>query len=141
MPVWDEPMAASPAKFRAIVDADGRSITLQLTAGQIADCPEAETLIEAVGESDILLADTGYDSNAIRARLAEKGCWVNTPPYSNRRGSFVFSRSVYRQRNLGERFFNRIKQVRGIVAQKDRDPAIYLAAIKLVTASGWCRSF
>ena len=65
-----------------------------MTAGQIADCQEAEALIEAVGEGDMLLADKGYDSNAIRARLAEKKAWANIPPRSNRKGSFVFSKWV-----------------------------------------------
>jgi transposase len=128
------------SKLHALVDAEGRPVTLRLTAGQIADCQEAEALIETVGEGDILLADKGYDSNAIRARLAEKKAWANIPPRSNRRGSVVFSKWVYRQRNLVERFFNRIKQFRGIATRYDKDPANYLAAIKLVAAKGWCQS-
>jgi IS5 family transposase len=40
---------------------------LRLTGGQVADCKEAEALLDALVEGDILLADKGYDSNAIRA--------------------------------------------------------------------------
>lgn len=47
--------------------------------------------------------------------LAEKNkTWVNIPVRSNRKGTFAFSAWVYRQRNLAERFFNRIKQFREI---------------------------
>jgi transposase len=128
------------SKLHALVDAQGRPVTLHLTAGQIADCQEAEALIEIVGEGDIVLGDKGYDTNAIRAKLAVKKAWANIPPKTNRRGTFVFSKWVYRQRNLIERFFNRIKQFRGIATRYDKDPANFLAAVKLVAAKGWCRS-
>jgi IS5 family transposase len=42
---------------------------LRLTGGQVADCREADALLDTLGEGDILLADKGYDSNAIRAAL------------------------------------------------------------------------
>lgn len=97
-------------------------------------------MIEPLGEGDILLADKGYDSNAIRAKAAKKKAWANIPPKSNRKGSFVFSSWVYRQRNLVERFFNRIKQFRGIATRYDKDPRNFLAAVKLIAAKLWCKS-
>lgn len=39
---------------------------------------------------------------------------ASIPPKTNRKGSFSFSGWVYRQQNLVERFFNRIKHFRGI---------------------------
>lgn len=95
---------------------------------------------DELGEGDILLADKGYDTNAIRAKAAERKAWANIPPKSNRKGSFVFSRWVYRQRNLVERFFNRIKQFRGIATRYDKRPENYLAAVKLVATRIWCQS-
>ncbi|MGK9204234.1 IS5 family transposase [Sinorhizobium meliloti] len=128
------------SKIHALVDAEGRPVNLRLTGGQIADCTEADALTDELGEGDILLADKGYDSNAIRAKAAERKAWANIPPKTNRKGSFVFSRWVYRQRNLVERFFNRIKQFRGIATRYDKHPENYLAAVKLVAARIWCQS-
>nr|WP_148210531.1 IS5 family transposase [Beijerinckia indica] len=128
------------SKIHALVDAEGRPVTLRLTGGQVADCTEADALTDGLGEGDILLADKGYDSNAIRAKAAERKAWANIPPKDNRKGSFSFSRWVYRQRNLVERFFNRIKQFRGIATRYDKDPANFLAAIKLVAIRIWCQS-
>jgi len=128
------------SKIHALVDAEGRPVTLRLTAGQVADCVEAEALIESLGEGDILLADKGYDSNAIRAKAAERKAWANIPPKANRKGTFAFSRWVYRQRNLVERFFNQIKQFRGIATRYDKRPENYMAALKIVAARIWCRS-
>ncbi len=62
-----------------------------------------------VGEGAILLADKGYDSDAIRTKAAQRKAWTNIPPKANRKGSFSFSSWVYRQHNLIERFFNKIK--------------------------------
>ncbi|MDQ0506612.1 transposase [Xanthobacter agilis] len=128
------------SKIHALVDAEGRPVSLRLTAGQVADCSEADALIDTIGEGDILLADKGYDSNAIRAKAAERKAWANIPPKANRKGRFAFSSWVYRQRNLVERFFNRIKQFRGIATRYDKDPVNFLAAVKLVAARICCLS-
>lgn len=126
------------SKIHALVDAEGRPVSLRLTAGQVADCTQADALTEALGEGAILLADKGYDTDAIRAKATERKAWANIPPRANRKGSFVFSPWVYRQRNLVERFFNRIKQFRGIATRYDKDPANFLAAVKLVASRIWC---
>ena len=127
-------------KIHALVDAEGRPVALCLTGGQVADCTQAEALIDGIGEGDILLADKGYDTDAIRAKAAERKAWANIPAKSNRKQRFAFSRWVYRQRNLVERFFNRIKHFRGIATRYDKDPANFLAAVKLVAARIWCQS-
>lgn len=128
------------SKIHALVDAEGRPVTLSLTAGQVADCREAEALIDTLGEGDILLADRGYDTDAIRAKAKQRKAWANIPPKTNRKGTFAFSAWLYRQRNLVERFFNRIKHFRGIATRYDKDPANYLAALKLVAARIWCQA-
>jgi transposase len=128
------------SKIHALVDAAGRPVDLRLTAGQIADCSQADALTDGLGEGDILLADKGYDSDAIRTKAAERKAWAYIPPKANRKATFIFSRWVYRQRNLVERFFNRIKQFRGIATRYDKHPENYLAAVKLVAATIWCRS-
>ncbi|MBB4315577.1 IS5 family transposase [Roseospira marina] len=140
MAAWDVPVAGSRAKSTRIVDAEGRPVSLRLTGGQVADCTETEALIDGLGEGDILLADKGYDSNAIRAKADERKAWANIPPKANRKGSFVFCRWVYRQRNLVERFFNRIKQFRGIATRYDKRPDNFLAALKFVSVRLWCQS-
>jgi transposase len=60
--------------------------------------------------------------------------WANTPNRSNRNQRYAFSPWLYKQRNLVERFFNRIRQFRGISTRYDKDPANFLAAIRLVCA-------
>jgi len=60
--------SGTTSKIHALVDAEGCPVTLRLTDGQMADCTETDALIDNPGESAILLADKGYDSNVIRVR-------------------------------------------------------------------------
>ena len=124
-------------KIHALVDADGRPVRLMLTAGQANDAPVAAALLEDLADGATLIADRAYDTNAIRALAAERGAWANIPPRSIRKGRFGFSTWVYRQRNLVERFFNRIKQFRGLATRYDRRPENYRAALKLVAIRIW----
>lgn len=127
-------------KIHALVDAEGRPVQIELTAGQAGDAPTATKLLETVAAGATVLADKAYDTDGIRAFVASRGGWANIPPRITRKGTFVFSRWVYRQRNLVERFFNRLKQMRGIATRYDRRADNYLAAIKLAALRIWIKS-
>jgi transposase len=127
-------------KLHALVDANGRPVSLRLTGGNVHDACEAEALIAAAPEGATLLGDKGYDSTAIRETAAARDIWANIPNRSNRKQRFAFSPWLYRYRNLVERFFNRIKQFRGIATRYDKDAANYLAAIKLICTRLWCNA-
>jgi transposase len=116
--------------IHALVDADGRPVRLELTPGEAGDAPVAATLLENLAPGTTLIADRAYDTNAIRDLAAERGAWANIPPRSIRKGCFSFSTWVYRQRNLVERFFNQVKQFRGLATRYDRNPENYLAALQ-----------
>ena len=127
-------------KIHAVVDADGRPIRLALTAGQAHDGRMAEPMLQTIAKGTILLADKAYDTNALREFTKKKQAWANIPAKSNRKQSFPFRPWVYRQRNLVERFFNKLKQFRGIATRYDKDPMNFLAAVKLAAARIWIRS-
>ena len=59
------------------------------------------------------------------------------PPKRNRKGPICFSPSLYRARNLVERFFNRIKQCRRVATRYDKLAANYLAFIKFAAIRIW----
>lgn len=127
-------------KIHALVDAEGRPVRLVLTAGQAGDAPACEQFLPLVAKGAILIADRAYDTNAIRATVTERGAWANIPPRVIRKGSFPFSSWLYRQRNLVERFFNRIKHFRGLATRYDRSPDNFLAALKLAAIRIWLAS-
>ena len=101
------------------------------TGGQAGDAPAADQMLPLVAPGATLIADRVYDTDAIRAALAERGAWANIPPRVIRKDGFAFSAWVYKQRNLLERFFNRIKHFRGLATRYDRSPDNFFAALKL----------
>src|SRR5690349_1944778 len=96
-------------KIHALVDANGLPIGLKLTEGQAHDGRSAEDMLEDLGPGQILLADRAYDSDALRESLAERGAWANVKPMKGRKQTLAFSAFLYRERNLVERFFNKLK--------------------------------
>jgi transposase len=124
-------------KIHALVDAKGRPLQIELTAGQAGDAPMATNLLSDIAPGATGIADKAYDTNGIRSFVATKGAWANIPPRSIRKDTFAFSRWVYRQRNLVERFFNRLKQMRGLATRYDRRADNFLAALKLAAVHIW----
>ena len=59
-------------KIHALVDGHGRPIALELTEGQAHDGMRSEDMLGALLPDCILWADRGYDSDELRARMAER---------------------------------------------------------------------
>lgn len=128
-------------KIHALVDAEGRPVRLHLSEGQASDCKQADPLLDLLAKDSILLADKAYDSDAIRAKVKAAGAFANIPAKRNRKQSFAFSSFLYRYRNLVERFFAKLKNARGIATRYDRRADNFLAAVKLISARIWIRSY
>ena len=126
-------------KIHVVVDANGLPIALKLTEGQAHDAPPALDLLSAMGPGQILLADRAYDSDALRDSLAARGAWANVKPKSNRTRTLAFSAFLYKERNLVERFFNKLKHFRAVATRYDKLAENYLAGIKLASARIWMR--
>ena len=86
-----------------------------------------------------MLADKAYDADRIRASLREKGAFANLPPKSNRRSKPYFSTWLYRERNLIERFFNKLKHFRRVATRYDKTARNFLAAVLLAATRIWAR--
>ena len=127
-------------KIHVLVDACGLPIALKLTEGQAHDGRSAVDMLDSISEGQILLADRAYDSDALRDSLAERGAWANVKPMSGRKHKPAFSPFLYRYRNLVERFFKKLKHFRAVATRYDKDPANYLAAVKLASARLWLRA-
>lgn len=126
-------------KIHALVDANGLPILLKLTEGQAHDGRSAADMLAGIGDGQILLADRGYDSDALRYTLKERGAWANVKPMPNRKNIPAFSQFLYRYRNLVERFFNKLKHFRAVATRFEKHDANFLALVKLAAARIWMR--
>ena len=123
-------------KIHAIVDALGNPVALSLTPGQAADITQAEPLLDQI-DPEALLADKGYDSDALVETLIERGITLVIPPKANRKEPRKTDFALYRERNLVERFFCKLKQYRAIATRYDKLANTFLAAVALVSVLFW----
>jgi transposase len=123
-------------KIHAVVDALGNPVALSLTPGQAADITQAEPLLAEL-EPQAVIADKGYDSNALVATLDARGITPVIPPKANRKEPRTTDFALYRERNLVERFFNKLKQYRGIATRFDKLATTFLAGVLLICVVIW----
>ena len=57
----------------------------------------------------------------------------------NRKRRPVFCAFLYKERNLVERFFNKLKHFRGVATRYDKLAENYLAGVKLASTRIWLR--
>ena len=127
---WTKP-GRSYYKNHALTDAHGLPVKIVITPGQTHDIKAAAELLTDIRNGQMVLADRAYDADWLRALVAKDGGWANIPPKRNRRDPVCFSPWLYRQRNLIERFFNKLKYYRRIATRYDKLGSTFLAMTKL----------
>lgn len=109
-----------------------------LTAGQRHDAPQALALLHGLAP-DWLIADRGYDSDALVAALAMRGTRAVIPPRRKRRHPRLFDAGRYAQRHPVERLFSRLKQFRRVATRYDKLDAHFLAFVHIAATVLWLR--
>ena len=125
-------------KINVAVDALGNPLRIILTEGQVHDIRQAEALIEGFA-CEKVLADKGYDSDKFREVIASKGAEAVIPPKRSRKELIPYDKDVYQDRNLVERFFNKIKNFRRIATRYDKTALSFTAMLALAAAMIWLR--
>jgi transposase len=103
----------------------------------VHDCKVARRCIEAMPPVKELVADKGYDSKDLRKWLEERGTVAVIPPRKNRKVQYDYDKAVYKQRNVIERMFCRLKDWRRIATRFDRNVKNFMAAVALAAAVIW----
>ena len=124
-------------KIHALSDAFGRPIALRLTAGNVHDIKPVPELLAKIPAPARLLADRAYDTNALRAWLAERGAEAVIPSTRKRLRPIPHDRVAYVERNRIERLFCRLKDFRRIATRYDKRADIFLSAICLAAIVTW----
>jgi transposase len=123
-------------KSHAVVDALGNPLRWILTGGEVAHITQAHKLIAGL-QPQVVVGDKGYDADALVALIHAVGAKTVIPPRSNRHEQRVYDRHVYKDRNLVERFFNRLKQFRRIATRHEKLASNFISLLNLVCAYIW----
>ncbi len=124
-------------KIHALTDAEGRPRVLLLSPGNTHDVVMAPLLVAATGAIASLLADKAYDTNPFRSVLAQRQIEPVIPSIRRRKPLIPYDKTAYRQRNLIERMFCRLKDFRRIATRYDKLARNFLAETLLAAAVLW----
>ncbi|WUC24753.1 IS5 family transposase [Streptomyces sp. NBC_00562] len=147
------------SKIHLACDALGRPLGFVLTGGNTSDCTQFAAVMEAIRVPRLgpgrprlwpahVLGDKGYSSCAIPTWLRRRGIAHTIPERADqkrnraRRGSRGgrpprFDKQLYKQRNVVERCFIRLKQWRGIATRYDKTAESCQAAVTLASLLMW----
>lgn len=118
-------------KVHALTDVLGRPYAFDLTAGNVSDMKAANLMLHRASGARYLLADKGYDANAIRRDLRKDGVVPVIPGRSNRKRKIAYDKTRYRDRHLIENAFGRIKDFRRVATRYDKLARNFLSAVAL----------
>lgn len=91
--------------------------------------------LEGVGH---VIADAGYDADHLRDYIANSlGAVAQIKQNPTRSGSKPVDWALYKERNLVERFFNRIKRFRRIALRCEKTVASFHSFLSLACAMAW----
>jgi transposase len=121
-----------------ICDTLGRPLRFILTAGQRHDSLTANDLLEGFS-AEAVLADKAYDNNALRQTIAEMDATAVIPSTRSRKVPIPHDEVAYKDRNLIERCFNKLKHFRRFATRYDRLTSHYLAFSHLAAVMLWLR--
>jgi transposase len=132
-----------------------------VTPGNVNDSTVFDTVLQAVRvprltvgrprrRPETVIADKAYSSRAIRSGLRRRGIRAVIPERADqvagrrRRGSAggrppAFDSEQYKNRNVVERCFSRLKQFRAIATRFDKLAARYLAGLRIASLILWLR--
>ena len=123
-------------KLHAATDALGNPVRLLLGPGQRHDVTRSHELIEGF-RPEAVIADKGYDAGHRHQAIGDAGAEAVIPARSNRKAPRDHDKALHKERNLIERFFNKLKQFRRVATRCNKllvnyEGFVQLAAIAIL---------
>lgn len=109
-----------------------------LTGGEKSDCQQALPLLS--GESTAaVLADKGYDADYIVEEVLKMDAEAVIPPRNTRKMLRKYDEFLYKERNLIERMFGKMKHFRSVATRYSKLAVSYLAFAQFAAILLWLK--
>lgn len=122
----------------------GNPLAFSLSGGQRHDCPHAEPLLQACAPSaaereqvKAVLADKGYDSDALVEAVEAMEALAVIPSRKNRKQPRVHDKELYAERNQVERLFGWLKQYRRVATRYEKTAVGYASFVHVACIMRW----
>jgi transposase len=127
-------------KINARTNAEGLPIGIVITPGQAHDVTAVPALMHDIDcDPEQMLGDKGYDSEAVRQDIEQRGGQAMIPSIANRKIQHVVDKALYALRNRIERFFNRAKNSRRVATRYDKLTESFAAFVLLASIRIWIK--
>lgn len=125
-------------KVHLAVDGYGLPVHFELSGGQVHDLSRAQELLEGAPASEQVIADKGYDSEALRAALEARGSHAVIPRRKRSRiGNEGMDWCLYKYRHLVENAFARVKHFRAVATRYDKLQRNFASMVALAFVIMW----
>ena len=119
-------------KVHAALNGLGLPVRLILTPGQAADVTQAKKLIEGL-PFEVVIADKGYDSQELVKAIEDKGGEAVVPSRKTAKVPRETDWARYKDRNLVERFWSKVKQYRRVATRYEKKAKNFLAFVQVAS--------
>ncbi|AYA42299.1 IS5 family transposase [Xenorhabdus nematophila] len=125
-------------KIHLAVDSGGLPVHFDLSGGQLHDVSDAESLVLSSPEAEVVVADKGYDSQALRDLIKNRKARHVIPGKENsKQGNDDIDWCLYRYRHLVENAFLKIKKYRAVATRYDKLARNYESLVALAFSIMW----
>ena len=126
-------------KIHAAGDALGNPVRLMGSPGQRNDIAFAHALIEEIAAKVPPSPTRAMTPTTCAEKIVKAGSQVVIPPKRNRTRQRPYDADLYKERNIIERFFNKLKQFRRVATRYDKLLANFMGFVKLAAIAIWLR--
>jgi transposase len=114
-------------------------VQVVITGGQVHDSQAIPALLDGGLNNPLaIVADKAYGSASIRQRIADEGALAVIPSKSNARKPISHDKNLYRMRNIVERFFCKMKDMRRLATRFEKLSQNFLAMVHIFAIRQWC---
>lgn len=116
----------------------GNPVRFILTGGERNDITQIEGLLDGL-RAEHVLADKGYDGQRAMNAIAAAGARPVVPRRATTAQWRSFDPHLYKERNLIERFFNKLKHFRRIATRYDKLANSFFGFVQIASIRLWTR--
>ena len=122
----------------ASLDLSGPFLAKHLLLSGLTDQEAAQDAFLGWSKSPkAIIADKAYGSATIRQSIADEGAVAVIPSKSNARNPIPHDKALYARRNIVERFFCKMKDMRRLATRFEKTARNFLSMIYLFAARCW----
>jgi transposase len=126
------------SKLHAACDALGNPVRFFVTAGQRSDYIKALDLVKG-RKMEALIADKGYDADYMVKAANDAKAEAVIPSRARRKAPREYDEELYKERNLIERMFNKLKHFRRVATRYDKLDIAYLGFVFIAGIYLWIK--